>query len=90
MLDDFYFRFSPDRFSKENCETRSNFWFSTFGVGRRECIAKEFPLVAATVVLVNLLRKFKIQLSDPQQKMVIALGLISHSKEEIFISLSQR
>ena len=90
MLDDFHLRFNPDRFSKENCETRSKFWFSTFGVGRRECIVKEFPLVAVTVVLVNLLRKFKIQLSDPQQQMITALGLISHAKEEIFISLSQR
>ena len=84
------FRFNPDRFSKENSELRSRFCFSPFGVGKRECLAKHFSYAAATVAMVTLLRKFKVELADDKQELIPIYGLVTHPKEEIFIKLSQR
>ena len=51
---------------------------------------RHFPYPAAAVVLVTLLRKFKIRLVDDQQKLAISYGLVHHITEEIFIKLEQR
>lgn len=83
-------KFNPDRFSKENSELRSRFCFSPFGVGKRECLAKHFSYAAATVAMVTLLRKFKVELADDKQELIPIYGLVTHPKEEIFIKLSQR
>ena len=86
----FPFRFDPERFSKENKCKRSKLWYTPFGVGRRECLARNFPYAAATVFMVTLLRRFKVQLVDKNQKMDPVYGLVTHQKEEIFISLTAR
>lgn len=83
-------KFDPDRFSIENVQKRPKYWFSPFGVGRRECLAKYFPYAAATVFLVTLLRKFRVHLIDEDQVLIPAYGLLNHQKEEIYINLTPR
>lgn len=85
----FFFRFDPERFN-ETSRDRSKFWFSPFGVGKRECLVRHFPYAAATIVLVTLLRKFKIHLADGNQHPSSPFGVVTHHKEEIFVRLSPR
>ena len=86
----FLFRFDPDRFSQENRRALPEFAFSSFGVGQRECLAKHFSYAAATVAMVTLLRKFKVELADSYQVLIPVYGLCSHPKEEIFLKISKR
>ena len=51
---------------------------------------RHYPYPAAAVVVVTLLRKFKIHLVNEQQKLSIAHGLVPHLTEEIFIRLEAR
>lgn len=83
-------KFDPDRFSKENAQKRSQFWFSPFGFGVRQCQSHHFTYAAATVFMVTLLRKFRFHLTDKSQVMKLVYGLATHPKEEIFISLTAR
>lgn len=83
-------KFDPERFSKENQQTRSPFCFTAFGTGKRKCVAHHFPYAAATVGLVTLLKKFKVHLVDENQKLSPVYGLATHQKEEILIFLSSR
>ena len=86
----FVFRFDPSRFSKENGQKRSQFWFSPFGFGVRQCQSHHFTYAAATVFMVTLLRKFRFHVIDKSQVMTPVYGLVTHLKEEIFISLTAR
>ena len=49
-----------------------------------------FPYPAAAVVLVTLLRKFKVHLVDSEKKLSINYGLAPHLAEEIFVRIEQR
>ena len=51
---------------------------------------RHFPYPAAAVVLVTLLRKFKVHLVDSKKKLSINYGLAQHLTEEIFIRIEQR
>ena len=84
------FRFDPERFSDENQHTRSGLWFSPFGVGKRECLARQFPYVAVTVAMVTLLKKFKIQVVGENQRLSSPYGIVTHQKEDILVKLSER
>ena len=84
------FRFDPERFSKENKATRSKCSFPAFGfAGNRVCPAEEYAYANATVVLVTLLRKFKIHVIEGQ-KVESVYGLFTHPKEEIWVNLARR
>ena len=84
------FRFDPVRFSKENSRKRSKFSYCPFGVGKRECLFRDFFYAEATVALVTILRKFKVQLADSEQVFTVVHGFVSHAKEEIFVKLLSR
>lgn len=82
--------FDPVRFSKENSRKRSKFSYCPFGVGKRECLFRDFFYAEATVALVTILRKFKVQLADSEQVFTVVHGFVSHAKEEIFVKLLSR
>lgn len=84
-------RFDPERFSSDNLQNRSKFWFSPFGfAGNRTCPAEDYAYVEATVAMVTLLRKFKVHLADENQSVTPEYGLVTHPKEDIWISLTKR
>lgn len=83
-------KFDPDRFSKENKQKRSQFTFPPFGfAGNRVCPAEEYTFANATVALVTLLRKFKVHVTEGQV-VTSVYGLVTHPKEEIWVTLSKR
>ena len=83
-------RFDPDRFSKENCQHRSHYWFSLFGfAGKRVCPGQKVAYAEAMVCFVTLLRKFKLHLVEGQV-VKPQHGLVTHPEDEIWVTLSKR
>ncbi|XP_044754602.1 cytochrome P450 6j1-like [Coccinella septempunctata] len=54
-------RFEPNRFRKENSETRHNMTFLSFGDGPRNCIGRRYSLLNAKCGLAHLLSNFEVQ-----------------------------
>ena len=83
-------RFDPERFSRENCKSRSSYAFQAFGfAGKRKCPGYQFAYAEVTVVLSILLRKFTIKLVEGQvvQK---DYGIVTTPKDEIWITVEKR
>ena len=95
----FVSRFNPDRFTNANQQEREKSWFSPFGVGKRECLAREFTYGVAVVTMVTLLRKFKFHVVDEteahnpvdeNEAHNPVWGLSTHHHEEVLMRLSRR
>ena len=71
-------------------KTRPNLSFEPFGfAGKRICPGYQFALAESAVLLVAIIRSFKVKLID-DQVVVPEHGLLTKPKEEIWITLSKR
>lgn len=59
--------FDPDRFRPEHEKERPRFAYFPFGGGPRLCIGNNFALMEMTLVLADLLQKFRVNLSAGQE-----------------------
>ncbi|KAJ8313733.1 hypothetical protein KUTeg_008294 [Tegillarca granosa] len=83
-------RFDPDRFSPENVKSRPAMAFQPFGfAGKRICPGYRFAYAEATVCLVTLLRKFKVNMVEGQVVNPVH-GLVTHPEDEIWITIEKR
>jgi cytochrome P450 len=57
--------FRPERFSPEESKNRHSNAYMPFGGGPRTCIGNRFSLLEQKIFLVQLLRRFKLELPDP-------------------------
>ena len=86
----FIFRFDPDRFTHEHARERSHLSFVPFGfAGKRACPGQKFSYAEICVVLVTLLRKYKVKMVKGQDIEPV-YGLVTHPSEEIWITISKR
>lgn len=83
-------RFDPDRFAPTHTKERPHLAFQPFGfAGKRICPGNRLAFVAIGVALATILQKFKIALVEDQTVTPVH-GLVTHPKEEIWITLSRR
>ena len=54
-------KFDPDRFLNEKSQERKSFAYIPFSAGKRNCIGQRFALMEEKIILVHILRKFKIK-----------------------------
>src|SRR5688572_3429416 len=64
--------FRPERFSEEESKGRPSYAYLPFGIGARTCIGNKFAMLEQAVILVELLRKYRVELIDPNYEIKIA------------------
>lgn len=81
--------FYPEHFLEDAVKQRDKFAFIPFSGGEHRCIGEYFALMEVQIVLIHLLRKFKISVSNEQNTDLNLLVTIK-PKHKIHISLSNR
>ncbi|KAL7851842.1 hypothetical protein SRHO_G00176270 [Serrasalmus rhombeus] len=66
--------FKPERFTKENKESIDPYTYIPFGVGPRNCIGMRFALVSMKLAIVEILRRFDVNICD-EIKVPLELGV---------------
>ena len=56
-------KFDPSRFDSHVVEKRHPFAYFPFGAGARECIGKHFAITETLIILVCILKKFRLELA---------------------------
>lgn len=83
-------RFDPDRFSEENIKSRPAYAFQPYGfAGKRMCPGYNLANIGAIVLLVNILKKFRLKLVDGQV-VTPKFGIVTYPSDEIWITLQKR
>ena len=77
----FCFRFDPERFSPDQVKNRDSLAFVPFGfAGKRKCPGYRFSYFEATVLLVKLLKNFKVELVEGT-KVTAVHQLVTHATD---------
>lgn len=82
-------RFMPERWESADLGKSSQYTWTPFSIGPRNCIGQTFAQIEAKVVLTRLLRKFKFSLVPGQTKMVTE-RLIVRPRDGVVSSLIPR
>jgi cytochrome P450 len=74
--------FDPSRFSEERQEERNHrFAYVPFGAGAHKCIGMHFAILAAKIVLHQLLRKYRFSLQEGYDCRCEAIPMPAPTKE---------
>ncbi|XP_006825419.1 cytochrome P450 20A1-like [Saccoglossus kowalevskii] len=83
-------KFDPERFSADNSKDFDDVAFSPFGfAGRRTCPGSKYATIEAVIFLAELCHKFKWHMVEGQV-VESKYGLVTHPKEEIWVTISKR
>ncbi|KAF5284240.1 hypothetical protein FQR65_LT00240 [Abscondita terminalis] len=83
--------FDPDRFSSELKNQRHPFSWFPFGEGPRVCIGMRFAIMQTKVALVEVLRNFKVTLSDRTVAPITLnpRGFLLNTKENVWMDVEK-
>jgi len=82
-------KFDPERWTKEEEQSRPKCSFFSFSQGARECIGKTFAYNEAMIVLPTILKKYSFEL-DTNFKMRIEPGATIRPKDGLHLKLKPR
>ncbi|MET9338753.1 cytochrome P450 [Nonomuraea sp. NPDC003804] len=91
-LADFWDRpleFDPERWATENTERRHRYSFIPFGAGPHVCLGQHLFYVEAPLVIANLLRRYRVELTNPQRLTPVP-GASVRPKEKLMLKLVPR
>lgn len=85
----FFSRFDPERFNPDNLKNLSSLAFAPFGfAGKRKCPGYSFSYFEATVILVKLLKNFKIKLVEGTE--VTKIHQLIAQPSEVWVTCEKR
>jgi cytochrome P450 len=84
-------RFNPERFSPEEKAKRHPCAYLPFGLGPRNCVGMRFALLEAKMILIEVLKKYKITLSkETTVPIEIDKGGVLRPKTGVFLNFTPR
>nr|XP_019562028.2 cytochrome P450 4c21-like [Aedes albopictus] len=83
-------RFHPERFLDERYPERSMFGYLPFSGGQRNCIGQRYATISLKVMLVHLVRNFKIETPLRYQDLQFKFGMMLELSTECLVRFSKR
>lgn len=83
-------QFNPDRFTPENEAKRPPNSFLPFSTGLRDCIGKQYAMLAIRTILVTLLRNFKLSTDLKTENLTYKADITLKLCQEVLMKVQKR
>ncbi|MCF6474105.1 cytochrome P450 [Nonomuraea sp. MG754425] len=79
--------FDPERWANEKTERRHRYAFIPFGLGPHVCLGQHLFYVEASLVIANLMSRYRPALTNPQQLKPVPGGATLRPKQKLYLKL---